>query len=333
MRLNAFVPNITDPTSFYRVVGPFSQFWREDPTIDVYYPDSNANWSYMYSSQVCFIQRPYTPTQIQLADLAKECRTPLWLDYDDNVLELEPDNPAHDVYQASNVQQNVRYLLCQASHVTVTTQYLKERWGIYNPNITVIPNAWDDYRYPLTNEYQPREKIILWRGSPTHQRDLGEVEEQLIYVLEKNPSWKILFMGYKPWKACSILKERVLWLPFMELLQYFEKIQEIRPAIQIVPLADNPFNRSKSNIAWLEGNFIGATVLAPDLPEWKHADYVYNGTPQDFGVQLEYAMRHTPEAWQAKWSMSRNIILDKFTLSKVNSQRIQVLRNLMELNG
>ncbi len=67
-------------------------------------------------------------------------------------------------------------------------------------------------------------------------------------------------------------------------------IHRLQPAIMIVPLVDNDFNRAKSNIAWLEGCFAGAAVIAPDFPEFQRPGVLNYSSPEQFGDVLGNAM-------------------------------------------
>src|ERR1035437_2744530 len=114
-------PDKTDATSFYRCAGPFSALRKTNPEIQFVYP-SEMNWTYIKNSDVVFLQRPFNDEHVRVAELAKEMRVPLWIDYDDNLLELPADNPVQAIYNETKVQNNIRYMLAIADHVTVSTQ-------------------------------------------------------------------------------------------------------------------------------------------------------------------------------------------------------------------
>lgn len=329
LNLLCVVPNLGDATSFYRVIGPLSALKRKHPELNLHLVfEQNPEWTHMKFADIVFLQRPVDNKAMRIADLARKCNTKIWVDYDDNLLEVPVQNPNYDFHQLNEVQIATRYMIGIADQVTVSTQLLAQRFSIYSKKITVIQNAWDDIQYPIQNmEYKKPEKIILWRGSNTHQYDLKEAIPAIFEASEKFPDYQWVFIGYRH-PELSGLKEKAKFIPMMHMMAYFELLQEMRADVAIVPLQDNVFNRCKSNIAFLEGHYAGASVIAPTWNEWADVDCLYYDSFAEALLNTLDIHSISPDVSEQCWNNAHSTILDSFILSKTNEKRIQLIREL-----
>jgi hypothetical protein len=97
-----------------------------------------------------------------------------------------------------------------------------------------------------------------------------------------------MFVGDDPWFTRFIPKSRriVIKQP-LDIYEYMQLIVQTHPALMIVPLVDSNFNRCKSDCAWLEGTFAGATVLAPEFQAEFSPDVCKKYSPGNFETSLE----------------------------------------------
>jgi hypothetical protein len=86
---------------------------------------------------------------------------------------------------------------------------------------------------------------------------------------------EMIFFGYKPEVVEAPNVSFVEHTQVGDMLAYFKKLLELQPDIVIVPLQFSDFNKCKSNNAMQEAFWAGALCVAPDMPEWANADYVY----------------------------------------------------------
>ncbi|MGL4559431.1 MAG: hypothetical protein ACRCV5_18185, partial [Afipia sp.] len=82
-----------------------------------------------------------------------------------------------------------------------------------------------------------------------------------------DPAFAWMFFGYRP-PFLNVPRQN--YRPWSGLFSYFRTMAANPPDFLFVPLEDNPFNRSKSNCALIEGaGLAGAVVVAPmALPEF-----------------------------------------------------------------
>jgi len=225
----------------------------------------------MMSMDAVFLQRAFIPDQVGLGNLAKEHGKPVITDYDDFLFAVQEDNPTHITYSQHASKSNVE-LCCRMSDVlTVSTEELKQKLLPFNENIVVVPNAIDfDLVKPMSPEI-PRNPLVVWRGGSSHQEDFREHTDAILDAHDKFPNYHFAFVGFNPWWITKRMdQKRFRVLPFDgSYVNYMRNLCKLRGAIHIVPLADNVFNRCKSNISVLEATVAGSVVLAPDWEEFR----------------------------------------------------------------
>lgn len=328
IRLLANIPNPLDGTSFYRAGGILPHLMSIMPELEVTPNPGTYDWFVMGFCDVLMMQRPYTDQHMQIAEMAQSMCVPLWIDYDDDLFSVPRSNPSHGLYSKPQHQRNVARMLAMADGVSVSTQHLKRKFEKLNKNIWVIPNALNDYLLNARPVIEPKKMVINWRGSPTHQKDVGIYAHVIVQLAQKHPQWKWNFIGHSFWGLLEAMpKESLVECPAMDPIMYWHMIGQLQPGFQIVPLEDNIFNRSKSNIAWLEAAYSGCGTLAPAWEEWMEPGALHYQSVREFGEQLDLVLSQKidlkklgEEAW--------NAVESHYLLSKINQTRADLIRSL-----
>lgn len=322
------IPTMTDATSLYRGVGPMAHLKKKRPDINLTFV-SEVNWAVLRMTDVVFMQRPFNDDHMTIARMAKDQHIPLWIDYDDDLFSVPSDNPTHKMYSQERIKKNVATIIAMADHVTVSTDFLKRKITSLNKNITVVKNALDSDMFRRTEEQKKsRNKLAMWRGSNTHMRDLMTVAGEICESMDSHPSWTFHFQGYNPWFITEGAKNAVVGAA-VDIVQYFQLMQKIRPSIMMVPLADSDFNRSKSNIAWLEGAFAGSVTIAPEFDEWKVPGCFTYKEPHDFARVFKEVAMLGDDVLNQQSEMAWEYVQDCLTLDTVNKGRSDVLNSLL----
>lgn len=327
-RILVVLTNGNDACSWYRGIGPWSQL-AKDGLAEVWYSAKPA-WQDVRAVDAVFMLRPCTKEMKAGAQAARDFGVPLIVDYDDDLLTVPTDNPSYAFFALPEIQQNYREFLQGCDAVMTTTGYLAETLRKISPSpVHVVPNAFDEclLRFRKPND---RQNSILWRGSSTHDRDVASVAPEIVAAAEAFPQLLWVFMGAdpSPWAVSERIK-RKLMVPKLEILPFFKGIYALAPKIVIVPLANQPFNRSKSNIAAIEGAFAGAAVIAPDWEEWRMPGVSTYTDPQSFGFAIRQLATNA-QACHEKAELLWKHVMDELTLRKVNEKRIQIVRELIE---
>ncbi len=321
----AICPSPLDATSLYRGLGPLGQLKRTG--------EFQISLLPQYDWSMLFLQRPFMNSHVVTIQLAKASCKPIWVDYDDDLFHVPTDNPSFKTYGRDKVQRDIALCVAMADVVTCATPRIAELLKPVAKEVRVIPNAFDDELFGVERSPHSKNKLILWRGSESHQRDLWHHGEAMISAAHERPDWKFCFAGYNPWFITeSMAPEQALVIPMMDPLEYFSFIRKVGPRILVVPLAPNDFNLAKSNIAWLEATFAGAVCVAPDIPEWRRPGIVNYRSQGDLKTALlrltdkEVMLeKYVEESWK--------FITENLLLTNVNAARSTLVRDLQKLSN
>lgn len=335
-RILMIVPAPNDPTSWYRAMGPFTHLNKQIHDLDLIFAVDTLNDIDVLNSDIVFMQRPFLPQHLQAARVIKKMNRPLWLDYDDNLFAVPTDNPTYGMYGSQRGQSDLKEIMSLADVITVSTDHLRQKILEVNPMVITIPNALDEITLGFReHRHTLREKIIVWRGSASHERDLRSVADQIIDISndQKFEEWTWYFIGYNPWFITDKMpKKNVVIMPQKSFLEYFHVLNALNSAIHIVPLDKNEFNLSKSNIAWMEAMFAGGICIAPDMPEWKRNGTCLYNDPSHFWSYLTSAMILGNEQIKIENQAGWEFVKSELSLLNVNNARAKIIENLYRIN-
>jgi glycosyltransferase involved in cell wall biosynthesis len=220
---------------------------------------------------------------------------------DDNFLDLpaeREDWPTEDHLRV------VKFFLCQADGVVVTTSALKERFSEFNQHIVVVPNALDERllgsaaprvisrfavgrktgrwlntlrrRFRQAARRKSGRMTVGYMGTLTHDGDLMLIA----------PALRRLWQRHQQEVQFQILGV-MAHAPTLEALNFPVQIINIEPYraeypifipwfssyfdwdIAIAPLRDTPFTRCKSDIKFLDYSAIGAAGIYSRVPAYE----------------------------------------------------------------
>lgn len=336
MKVRVNLPNDVDATSFYRGMGPLGAMERQFEHLKFVYDAPKYNWATLFTDDVLFLQRPYRPDHLQIVQMAKNNGKKIWVDFDDDLFTVPVSNPAYRIYGNEETKKTIARIISHADHVSVSTPQLKRALQERGPqplnkNVTVVPNAYNspalDHIYRRFPKKLDRQKIVMWRGSSTHHKDVAEYMDVLVDVINAHKDWSFLFQGDKPWFLYEKLGDNAIFGESLDPIEYFHMIRQLQPRLMIVPLHDSEFNRSKSNIAWIEGAFAGAACLAPDWEEWHRPGILNYSSRETFRDTLEGFLNGRYEA-DSLVEQSWEFILRDLDIKVVNEKRLQILNAL-----
>jgi hypothetical protein len=321
--------------SYYRSGGISTNLRKQlgnDYTIEVFaWQDLHTDWQTISEYDLVMMQRPYSATMLDFAKHVKQMNIKLWIDYDDNLFTVTPENRAWQVFNDPSIKGNVKQFISIADVVTVTTEDLKESYLPLNKNIIVIPNAFNDDIFDINRLIVERENTVLWRGSDTHIYDIMTCSLAIDKITAEFPEYEFKYMGYYPWflKAAK----NVAFEKARDIIDYFAVIYNMHPAVVHVPLYDCNFNRCKSNIAYIEGSFAGAVCIVPEW--WRTFDNkVLPGTLQYKDDATYYEALRSVLAGEVDIKAMNEIawqyVKQNLLLSSINKLRVQVIKDLFK---
>jgi hypothetical protein len=329
--LAVYVPNATDATSWYRGIGPVAELKKSNPHVNISFV-SETSWATLAFADALFMQRPHRPRDLDTLKAAKAQGVKTWVDYDDYLLDVPTDNPTAKHYRAKDTMRCVAECVATADVVTVSTPCLADKLAPLNANIVVVPNALNAKLYDISTPVVGVEQhnVILWRGSNTHRADYSTVAEQIVDLANRPEmkTWAWVFVGDRPWFTELMPPKNVMCMDPLDVIEYHTFIKTLKPALMFVPLADNDFNRCKSNCAWLEASYAGAAVVASGLPEWERPGIAMTAQ-QNFGTTLA-SLVENPTMRMHLANQSRAYIKANLTLATTNQLRMEVVNQLTQ---
>lgn len=265
---------------YYRIVKP-AQYLREFYDITVvgkkfadFGKDSVERMTKIFNTyDLVYVRQADTPRVISdLISAGRHFGVPVILDLDDNLLQLRPDNPAYKDYGPGTTNYAV---LCAVvslvSGMGVSTDPLKSAYSGRQKRIDVLPNCNDLADWPKEKRLYNDGMIRLgWAGSLTHDADLDLILAPLKKILEKYQNVRVEFMGgVTSAKAKQIVEKLGMsenQLGFIKGTADWDGYPQALAAtgwdIALVPLVDDPFNRGKSHIKWLEMSMLQIPCVA-----------------------------------------------------------------------
>jgi len=332
--LQVYAPNPKDITSLYRAVGPLSELRKKYPHLNITIHEK-LEWHQLKMSDIVFLQRPWLDTHLQIAEIAKDIGSALWVDWDDDLTSIPKSNVHKVHYNSPKLPENIKQIAALADIISVTTTSLKNNvLKDFESKVRIIPNALEDKYYIGLDaiDYNERKAIVAWRGGQSHNIDLMDVRDQLIALSKAHTAWSFAFLGYEPTMQMHGMREGS-WgsIPNQDFGAYMQSLKTMSPPIMMVPLANDIFNQSKSMIAWLEASVAGSLVVAPEyVPDFVRPGVLTYKNNKEFGDIMHTIMKN-PSVVESANKQALQYIGDVLLLSKVNEQRKQLITDLQEL--
>ena len=101
--LYTLIPNPTDGTSLYRGWGPLSRIKKHLPEVE-FIVANTVDWSVLINCDGAFLQRPFTEGHLKICEMIKNMGIKLWVDYDDDLLNVPRSNPTFENYSTCRLR-------------------------------------------------------------------------------------------------------------------------------------------------------------------------------------------------------------------------------------
>jgi glycosyltransferase involved in cell wall biosynthesis len=174
------------------------------------------------------------------------------------------------------------YLNQLCHHVIASTDFLRyqlaETMNCNLDRVTVLKNLvdLDDYKLMFFKDREPGRYYgvnhkahmapynVFWSGSHSHVKDLHEVIH-LPPLFAEDERVFFTFHGYMPPEFMGSDANKIVHVAWNNVKHYANTIMMAQPWIGLLPLMDHVFNKSKSNIKWLEMTLAGAACITSDI--------------------------------------------------------------------
>lgn len=281
------------------------------------------DWT-MFQNVSCLIfQRPFGREHAQVITAAKNANVKVILDYDDLLLDaVDMYNPTYRLYRDN--QANLQTCIALGDEIWVSTPAIRDAYKHINSKITVVPNAWNNYLYPVKSKrnFNPSGKSVYYRGGGSHQADVASKSAELIKIINDNQDWMFNFCGDRFTALEMACGDNYAAIEGLTILEYFRHMITENPQVMIFPLCDTKFNRGKSNICWLESCFFGSAFYGnKSLPEFDKSCILDISTLGDTLNAPDLHQRMNETSWE--------LIRDTLLLENVNQLRINSILKVL----
>ena len=179
---------------------------------------------------------------------------------------------------------------------------LKQSFG---KPVKVIRNSLNKRQTEVSEKYLQDKKhdgsiIGYFSGSPTHIKDFGLVEPELIRFLENHDDAKLRIVGYMKFSGLmkKLIKEgRVEIVAPVDYLKLQKLIAEVD--VNIAPLVINDFTNCKSELKFFEAAVVETTTIASPTYTFKNAikdgENGFLAQPGEWYDKLEYLYNNPEE--------------------------------------
>lgn len=301
---------------YYRLHQPFADIMRNDGEIEVIPVSKPLELKDLMYIDAVVIKRPQSPAEIKLINTAKSVGCKIILDFDDNLFDIMPTNPA---YAAIKTTLNyVKESVLHADLIMFSTDDCLAHFAKHTQTTGKTVVAKNALNSEITRELsEARDKeIFVWRGGGSHTRDIEHGRAFFMEVM-KDPKSVMEYWGHCP---PFIQGDSVFRSWYSDMNKYLSELRNVSPNVVVCPLNDDPFNTGKSNIIFLEATSAGANVIASPVSDEFRKKGIIKLEKDTAAQRLQYS----------KWKrMSRQQKIDEFESAKktVNSEYVLPIQN------
>ena len=266
------------------------------------------------------ISQKFDPAPIYVK--CKAAGTKLILDIDDH-WNLYPGHVLFSHYQQTNSALCCIDQLKDADFITTTNGYLRDeiiKLGIDKKKVTICRNAIDSEEKQFKQEFT-KENKMFWQGSTTHALDL-----ELLSDIEEPITLGGYFYSDEWFNMCAKIKQPLIKnnLPVDEYMNLYNET-----SIALIPLKDNKFNRSKSELKMIEAGWAHKAVVVSDVEPYRVL--IDNGvncfvakSKADFKKYSELLLKNEDLQVNLAGEL-HELIKSRYLIENVNIRRLDIL--------
>ena len=240
-----------------RILSPLRRFPSNDFRY-VHLPSMKSILNLPWLPDIIYIRRNYHYLEFtnKLIHYARSKGIATIMDIDDLITDLPSEHPSVNYYRRE--KDNLLALMKNVDYITVSTEELNRQWSYMNKNIKVLPNYLDPLIWfrdkKREKKRRPDRKMVIgYAGSNTHVNDFAIITPAIKHILSKYKG-KVLFRFLRciPDELRGHQGVERFLDKTLGYVRYASYLRNSDFDFAIAPLEDNPFNRCKSNIKFLE---------------------------------------------------------------------------------
>ncbi len=217
------------------------------------------------NADIVVMHRPYEKARKDLFEIIKKTGKKIVFDNDDTY--------KTDVYglkeKVKMLDDSIGWFVKNSDLVTCTTEFLKEEYLKLNPNVVVLPNCVDEMDFPKPSRKNNKKIRIGMIGSVVGTNDFDHITP-LLKELSEREDVELVVMSSKPNDGNFFETIKVEWHEPVKIINYFDKINDLKLDIMLIPRKESYFNKCKSNLKFLESSMLEIPCVTDN---WKDNPY------------------------------------------------------------
>lgn len=239
------------------------------------------------NSEIIVFHRPEVVEFHELAKTLKQMGKKIVFDNDDTYFmgdghPFESRDSMGILSDVSKQNDLIHNFITNSDLVTTTTEWLAKEYGEFNDNVLVLPNCVNpkDWSEPLRND---GDKVRIGLvGSVAYSMDF-ELIKDAIRELDKMDNVQLVMFGLhsqklrneNPLVTETFKKEYEFFdsldnlehVPWSPMIDYMDTLNDLKLDIMLIPRKDCYFDKSKSNIKFLEAAMCEIPVIASSFED------------------------------------------------------------------
>lgn len=230
--------------------------------------EDKASLSKIVEFEIVIMQRHHDLSASVIIDKVKNQGGLTVYELDDDIWNVEPSNPGYEFWTQKKVVEGAERCIRASDIVTTSTDYLASLLKDYNKNVFVIPNMLPSSFWRIRKSTQKKSEVVIaWAGGVHHKDNLKMIVPVLMRLIDEYPKLNINIASTAeevfPKHNKIHIAQRVPVEKFPTLFADSD--------IGIAPMIDNEFNRSKSDLKFLENSILGVPCVASNVESYKHS--------------------------------------------------------------
>ena len=266
-------------------------------------------------------------------------KMPVVMDTDDNVRFVRPSNPGYQGYHPGSEATHWNKIAFSRvfDAITVSTENLEKYHSKEHPKIFHVPNCID---FRLWDKWKKKTKDgvihINFNGSSAHSEGVKIIREPLKKIMEKYENVrfsipKVYNIYFTEWP--KELQDRINFYDWMKLKQFPKKMKHLGVDIGLAPLADNMFNRAKSNLRWLEYSVQKVPTICSPVEAYKEVEHDKTGLLAREHDEWYNAMERLVRNEKLRKQLAENahkVVYEQFNIEKNASKSLRVYEGVVK---